>query len=372
MAKNSAEPHLRVDDGELRRTVEAILEASGFPSEHATLASDVLVAADVRGVDTHGVSNMLRRYLTWTEAGHLNPRPRMRLISESKAGGNFDGDQGLGIVAAPKAMALAIEKASVVGVGLVTVHNSRHLGMAAYHAMLALEHDMIGICASAVGPIVVPTFGRDPRLGTNPIAVAAPAATEPAFVFDAATSAIAANRVTLSHRLGVPLPPGVIAAEDGTPLLQPSEAPATYALTRLLPLGSTRDSGSHKGYGIAAAIEILCTVLSGSELMVNLGRDHASHLVCAINIGAFTDIHAFKERMDEFLLDLKATPPAPGHERVLVAGQLEWEAAQERLIKGIPLHPEIIEWFDSVCGQLGLPRLSRSEGSIRSDGTDDT
>lgn len=329
--------------------------------EDAGLAADVLVAADLRGVETHGVSNMLRRYLDWLATGHANASASLRVVREAPAVATVDGDAGLGIVVVPKAMEIAIEKARSVGVGMVTVGNSRHLGMAAYHAMLPLSHDMIGICTSAVGPIVVPTFGRDPRLGTNPLAFAAPSDREPPFVFDAATSAIAANRITHWHRLGMPVPPGVIADIEGRPIMEAVPAPDGYADTRLLPLGSTRDSGSHKGYSLGVIVEILSSVLGGAPYLLQLGRDYANHWVCAIDVSAFTDVAAFKSEMDSLLRDMKSTRPAPGHERVLVAGQLEWEMLQERTTLGIPLHPEVVAWLGRTCEQLQIDPPCRLE-----------
>lgn len=367
----------RYDPAELRKCVAAILERVGLAHEDADLAADVLVAADLRGVETHGVSNMLRRYLDWIGRGHVKARATMRVIREAPAVATLDGDGGLGVVAVPKAMELAIQKARAVGVGMVTVGNSRHLGMAAYHAMLALPFDMIGICVTAVGPIVVPTFGRDPRLGTNPLAFAAPTQSEPPFVFDAATSAIAANRITTWHRLGLPVPPGVIADEQGRPIVSESPAPDGYADARLLPLGSTREAGSHKGYSLAVIVEILSSVLAGAPYLLQLGRDHANHWVCAIDVAAFTDPAAFKSEMDSLLQDLKATPTAPGHDRVLVAGQLEWEHHMERTASGIPLHPEVEGWLGNTCRRLGLDppvRMDyepdqRQQGGAQSDGT---
>ena len=157
-------------------------------------------------------------------------------------------------------MDIAIRKAAEVGVGMVTIGNSRHLGMASYHAMLALEHDMIGVCMTSAPPRMVPTFGAEPRLGTNPIAVAVPARNEPPFVFDAATSSVAQNKIEIARRLGADLEPGWLAAEDGTPIMEEVPVPATY---HLLPVGATRELGSHKGYGLACVVDILAGVLTG-------------------------------------------------------------------------------------------------------------
>lgn len=341
----------------LRATTAALLERAGMDADDAGTVADALVAADLRGVETHGVSNMLRKYLEWLAAGHVNGRPRPTVVREAASVANVDGDAGLGIAVGPQAMRMAIDKARGSGVGFVTVHNSRHLGMLAYHAMLPLEHNMIGIALTAVGPLMVPTFGREARLGTNPIAVAAPAASRPPFVFDAATTTVAGNRLQTSYRKRIPLPPGAIAAEDGTPIMHSSPASSTADAARLLPLGGSLESGSHKGYGLATVVEILAGVLAGCTVMSQVGRGHASHLFAALDVAAFADVDDFAAAMDELLASLTGTPPAAGHERVLYAGLAEWELQQRRLRDGVPLHPEVGAWFDEACDRWDVPRL---------------
>ena len=248
-------------------------------------------------------------------------------------------------------MEIAIEKARSTGIGVVTMFNGGHVGMAAYHAMLALPHDMIGVCMTATGPDVAPTFGRAPRLGTNPIAIAAPTREERPWVFDMATSVVPVNKVRNARRMGTLLPPGTIAAEDGTPVMEPAPVPDDYIL---LPLGTNRDSGSHKGYGLAVAVDIMCSVLSGTDYGMQAGRQNYRHYVAAYNIDAFSDVGEFKARMDDFIRELKATPPATGHDRVMVAGDPEWDALEERSVKGIPLHREVVEWFRGVCAEFDV------------------
>ena len=173
--KVNPEDSLLVQSKDLGNLVSAIFQKMGVPKEDADLGSDVLVSADLRGVDSHGVSNMLRNYVNGYTSGQINPTPDMKIIKESPATANIDSDRGLGIITVPKAMDIAIEKANTVGVGMVTIGNARHLGMASYHAMKALEHDMIGVCMTSCPPSVLPTYGAEPRLGTNPIAMAVPA-----------------------------------------------------------------------------------------------------------------------------------------------------------------------------------------------------
>ena len=197
---------------------------------------------------------------TGTPADRSTLTPRMTIVRETPGTASIDSDRGLGIITTPKAMDIAIQKAAVVGIGMVTLGNARHLGMASYHAMLALEHDMIGVCMTSCPPSVVPTFGAEPRLGTNPIAIAVPSRHEAPFVFDAATSTVAGNKVGIARRLGVKLEPGWLADSEGTPIMEEADAPDNYTL---LTLGSTRELGSHKGYGLSCMVDILAGVLTG-------------------------------------------------------------------------------------------------------------
>ena len=338
----------------LKSTVAPIFEKMGVPADDAQLAADVLVQADLRGVDTHGVSNMLRSYITGYQNGSINPRPDWKVIRESPSTANIDSDRGLGTIVTPKAMEIAIEKAKKVGVGMVTLGNARHLGMASYHSMLALKHDMIGICMTSCPPLVVPTFGAERRLGTNPIAVAVPARNEPPVVFDAATSTVAGNKIGIARRLGSKLEPGWLADADGTPIMEEIDPPDTYTL---LPLGSTRELGSHKGYGLSCMVDILAGVLTGVGYGAVPGRPNFGHYVAAYSIDAFTDVDSFKDMMDEWLRMMKSTKPAPGHERVLVAGQPEAEVEAVRRVEGIPLHPDVIEYIRDTCSELSVPCL---------------
>ena len=343
---------VRVREEDLRTTTTALLERVGLSHEDAALATDVLVSADMRGVETHGVSNLLRVYLERLRDGEINPRPDWKIVRESPSTATIDSDRGHGVIITPKAMDIAIAKARETGVGMVSVRNARHLGMAAYHAMMALKHDMIGVCMTSCPPSVLPTFASEPRLGTNPIALAAPAGQEPPFVFDAATSVIPDNRVHIARRLGVDLLPGWLGDDQGNPIMDPVPAPSPH---RLLPLGGVRESGSHKGYGLSCIVEILCSVLSGGGFAAMRSRGTFTHYVAAYRVDAFVEVEEFKGMMDEFLQTLKSTPPAPGHDRVMVAGQLEWEAEQECRAHGIPLHKEVLHWFEEACTEWEVP-----------------
>lgn len=343
-----------VQADDLKATVAGVFEKMGVEAADAQLGADVLVLADLRGVDSHGVSNMLKTYVEGYKTEQINPRPNWSIVRESPSTANIDSDRGLGIIITPKAMQIAIQKAKTVGVGMVTLGNARHLGMASYHSMMALEHDMIGVCMTSCPPLVAPTFGAEPRLGTNPIAVAVPAKNEPPFVFDAATSSVAGNKVHIARRLGVKMEPGWLAGEDGNPIMEEMDAPEKFTL---LPLGSTRELGSHKGYGFSCIVDILAGVLTGVGYGAVPGRPNFGHYVAAYSIDAFTDVDSFKEMMDEWLRMLKSTEPAPGHDRVLVAGQPEAEVEAVRRVEGIPLHHEVVQSIRDTCAELSVPCL---------------
>src|SRR5947208_7954060 len=296
---------VRVSAAALRQTVAAIFEQCHLTPEDAAIGADVLVTTDLRGGESHGVSNMLRSYVQSYQRGDYNPRPNWRIVRESPSTATIDGDGGLGVILGPKAMRIAIDKAKAVGVGIVTMYNGRHLGAVGHHAMLAAKEDMVGMCMTATQPSVVPTFGAERRFGTNPIAIAAPAKQQPPVLFDVATSAVAGNKIDLATRVGSNLLPGCVADTEGTPIME-----ETPVLPRgqyfQLPLGGTREQGSHKGYGLALMVEILCTVLSGAipNMLESTG---AKHYFAAYNIAAFTDVDAFKEMMDRMLEHLRNT-----------------------------------------------------------------
>lgn len=356
--KPKEQDQVRVSEPALRETVVAIFKKMGVPEEDCRLGADVLVTADLRGVESHGVSNMLRSYVRGYQQGQIKANPEWRVIRESPATASIDCDTGLGIIIAPKAMEMAIEKAKKVGLGMVTMNNGRHMGMASYHAMLALKHDMIGLCMTSTPPEMFPTFGAEPRLGTNPIALAAPADKEVPFVYDAATTVVAGNKLGLVRRLGVKVPAGWIADANGTPVME--EAMPTVpgyegpAQSRLLPLGSTREMGSHKGYGLACVVEILSGILTGGGTGVKNGRPNFNHMVAAYDIEVFMDTAEFKRTMDEWLQTLRTTKPAPGQSRVLYPGLPEAECETKYRSKGIPFHREVAEWFRTTCAEMHI------------------
>jgi L-2-hydroxycarboxylate dehydrogenase (NAD+) len=345
-----------VSEAALRRTVTQIFEKLGVSPEDAAEGADVLTMTDLRGVETHGVSNMLRAYVRDYKAGTLDPKPGWRVVRESPGTAVIDAERRLGIIVGPKAMRLAVAKARNVGVGVVTVYNSGHFGAIGHYAMQAALQDMVGACFTAAGLSVVPTFAAKPLLGTNPIALAAPARHEAPMLFDAATSAIAGNKIRLAIRVGSPLLPGWVTDKDGTPIME--EKPVfDRDQYHPAPLGGTREQGSHKGYGFALMAEVLSTLLAGALPTMLASRSGSKNHFAAYNIEAFTDVEQFKDTMDEMLKTLRTATPLEGQERVIYPGLSEFEETRNRRANGIPLHREVIQWFAECTSDLGVAPL---------------
>ncbi len=350
----------RVPVESLHEVVTAIFEKMGVSREDAEEGADVLIMTDLRGVETHGVSNMLRIYVEQYTSGQINSRPNWQIERETPGTAVINADRGLGIILGTRAMNIAIKKAKTVGVGIVTMNNGAHLGAVGHFSMHAAKQDMVGMCASAAGAGVLPTFSAEQRFGTNPISIAALGKTEPPLLFDAATSQIAGNKFSLANRVGSNLLPNWIADEEGTPILEETPVPEGGWYNRLLPLGGSRENGSHKGYGFMKMVEVLGSFLSGSvPSMFDSERFESGykHFFAAYHIAAFTDVDEFKVNMDRMLKTLRTSRPAPGHDRVLYPGLAEYEEEQDRRANGIPLHKEVVEWFDDMVSKLGIPSL---------------
>ncbi len=344
----------RINHEKLMRFVQRSFEKLGVPGADAEIAAETLVAADLRGVDTHGVIRFSPQawYVKWLTDGSMTARPNIRIISETSSTALLDGDRGMGMVIGHRAMELAISKAQHSGMGMVGVRNSRHYGMSAQYAMQALAHNMIGIAMTNASRQVVPTFGREPRFGTNPMCFAVPADKQLPFVLDMATTTAAAGKLELAARLEKAIPLGWALNEKAEPTDDPRIA---QKARRLLPLGGSRDNGSHKGYGLAIIVEILCGVLTGTLTALNADQDPRGHCFGAIRIDAFRPLAEFKQDMDRLILELKSTPPVEGQSRVYVAGEIEFETAGERAERGIPLLPSVLKGLREVGAQLGVP-----------------
>ena len=225
---------VRVKQQNVRSTIEGIFTKMGMSDSDSVQATDVLIWADLRGIESHGISNMMRRYVEWFQNGEINPNPKWEIIREAAAVCTIDSDKGHGLVVGPEAMNVAIERAEKYGIGSVSVTNGSHFGAAGYHAALALEHNMIGLAMTTGGVTVAPTHGSEKLVGLNPLAIAVPTMNEPPFIFDASMSSVAGNKIALAQRIGVKVMPGWIAKADGTPIMEETEVPDEYLM---LPAG---------------------------------------------------------------------------------------------------------------------------------------
>lgn len=341
-------------EGLLEFTTQVLMKY-GVPEKDARLGAWALIHADLMGVDSHGIAHLAthKGYVPGLRAGMINTKANMKVVHETPSTALFDADNGLGIVAASRAMEIAIEKAEKVGSGFVAVTRSRHCGMTAHYATMALEHDMIGIAMTNTLPGVAPAGGIEKRMGTNPLAVAVPAGEEPPFILDIATSVVAYGKLELALLKGEPIPEGWVIDAEGNPTTNPKVA---WEGGMLLPLGTSPALGSYKGYGLAVMVDIFSGVLSGMGTCRMLSRDtmEMAHFVGAWRIDAFRPAADFKAMMDALIRDLRSTKPAPGVKQVMVAGEREYRTEQERREIGIPLHPGVVEPLQKLGQELGV------------------
>jgi len=346
--------------------VQRVLETIGCSATDAHTAAISLVTADLRGIDSHGVAR-LRGYLRLQEAGRVNVRPNIQVVHETPSTAVIDGDAGLGLVVAPHAMRVAIQKARNCGTGWVSVRNSNHFGIAGYHAMLALEEDMIGIAMTNASALVAPTFSKEKMLGTNPIAVAIPAGEQPPFVADFATTTAANGKLELLQRKNAPTPDGWVQDVDGQ---SSNDAHILKKQGALLPLGGDREHGSHKGYALGSIVDIFSAVFSGASygpwappfpayiaMPEHMPGKGLGHFFGAMRIDAFRPAAEFKAHMDNWINRFRAAVPAPGFDQVLIPGDPERIIAAERMEQGIPVHEEVDEDLRQIASQLGIAPL---------------
>ena len=318
----------------------------GCSEQEAEIASKTLVSADLRGVDSHGVAR-LSGYVRLWEANRINPTPNIHIIHETPSTAVVDGDAGLGLVVAPASMKIAMEKAKNVGTGWVSVKNSNHFGIAGYHSMLALEEDMIGISMTNASPLVAPTWSKERMLGTNPIAVAIPAGEEPPLVADFATTTAANGKLEILQRKKEDTPEGWVQDKEGLPSTDAFEVKNGGAL---LPLGSDREHGSHKGYCLGSIVDIFSAVLSGASygpwappfvsflpVADDMPGEGLGHFFGAMRIDAFQPKEHFKSHMDNWIKRFRSAAPVDGQESILVPGDPERIIEKERIKTGFEL-----------------------------------
>ena len=357
-----------IKEASLRTFTQNIFLKMGCSQQHAELAADVLLKSDLRGIDSHGVAR-LSGYVRLWEKNRINPTPNIQIVHETPTTATVDGDAGLGLVVAPFAMQVAVEKAEKYGSGWVSVRNSNHFGIAGYHALMAVEKDMIGFAMTNASPLVAPTFSNERMLGTNPMCYAFPAGKYPPLVVDMATSAAANGKLEIAQRAGKPVPEGWIQDENGNFTTDPH---ALKSGGSLLPLGSDREHGSHKGFGLSATVDILSAVLSGANygpwvppFVAYLEPDQnpvgtgIGHFLGAMRVDGFRPVEEFKHHLDNWITRFKSAKTVSPQQKVIIPGEPELKAELDRKVNGVPLVDAVVKDLNELAEKLGVEGLSR-------------
>ncbi|MBN2243489.1 MAG: Ldh family oxidoreductase [Acidobacteria bacterium] len=352
----------------LKEFTIAVLLKMGVPREDAAIVADVLLASDLYGVRSHGIAH-LKMYYNRIKAGLQLPVTHWVLVHETPATAVIDGGNGMGMVAAYHAMRTAIEKARANGTGAVAVRNSSHYGVAGYYTRMAAEEGMLGMSFSNAHPSVAPTFGYEPLLGTNPIAISAPTDEAFAFTFDAATSVVPRGKIEVAARKGESIPAGWIIRKDGTAATESRGLIKEIdgGVAALLPLGgSGEEMGGHKGYGLATAVEILSAAFQDGAYLSELhdwdksGKQHPSrvgHFFLAIDIEHFLPLGKFRETAGGILRELRGSGKIPGEERIYTPGEKAYFKQSRVQDAGVEIPPAVCKSLQVLCDELGIPCL---------------
>ncbi|MHC5113416.1 MAG: Ldh family oxidoreductase [Planctomycetota bacterium] len=360
----------RADD--LRVFCRRTFEHFGVPEADADTAADVLAYSDLHGIDSHGVAR-LRTYFDMLSLGRINPAATVSIVRETPSTATVDGDNGLGLVVGPRANEIALEKARAAGSGWVSVCNTNHYGAAGYYTTKHAEAGFIGWSMTNSTKLVAPLWGRERMLGTNPISIAFPAGDEPMVVLDMATCAAAYGKVEIARRIGAAIPDGWAIDRDGRGTDDPD---AMVEGGALLPLGSERERGGHKGYGLAVAVDILCAVLSGAnwgpfcppfalrqEIPARSVGKGIGHFFGSMDVSGFIELDEFRAQMDDLVRTLRGTPPTPDAPPdvtgPLIPGDPEREAAAERRVAGVPLVPAVADELTEIAAHIGCAAPER-------------
>lgn len=343
---------------DLKAYVVKFFRHHGVSEEDGRIAAEILVSADLRGVDSHGVIRLDTYYGTRLRKGLIDPTTPLKVLQETPTTVAYDAGTGLGQVAGYRAMQRCIEKASEVGLSMITVRNSNHYGIAGYYAMMPLAHNMIGISFTNAQPLVAPTYGRTAILGTNPIAVAAPAGHNRPYVLDMATSIVPIGRITVYQKAGLAIPEGWGVDKEGVITTDPNEVLNGGAL---MALGGTDVMRGYKGYGLALLVDIFSGILSGASFGKDVGHPKENkpadvgHFFAAIRINAFRPLEEFTRDMDALLDQMKNAPKAAGQERIFIAGEKEFELTEQNEREGVPLMAEVVDMLKKTGGEVGVP-----------------
>ena len=359
-----SEEVLRFKKEDLKEFVIKYFKKLGVAEDDAAIVAEVMLEADLRGIPSHGLIRINMYYGIRLENGYMDPKASYKVISESETTSLIDGGNGLGHIVSVFAMNKAIEKAKISNLAISVVKNSDHYGIAAYYSMMALKHNMIGISLSNSQPLVAPTYGKNPILGTNPISIACPSYREYPFVLDMATSVVPSGKIQVYEKLKQKLPYGWGINNEGVVTREPDDIKSGGS-GALLPLGGDDITSGYKGFGLALAVDILCAVLSGASVLNEVGfpdkpkHCDVSHFFMAINIEAFRPVIDFKKQMDHVITILKSSPKAKGKERIYIAGEKEFENVEKNKKLGIPLMTKVVDDLKKDGDRIGVPFNAR-------------
>jgi LDH2 family malate/lactate/ureidoglycolate dehydrogenase len=343
----------------LKNFVANVLDRVGVDPADAAIVADVLVTADLRGIESHGVARLESYYVSRLRNGQMVAKPDVTVVRETPTSILMDAGNGLGHPTGKRTMERVLAKAKESGSAFGAVRNSNHYGIAGYYAMMALDDDVIGIASTNSVRYGAPTYGRDILLGTNPLAFAIPTKDEPAFVLDFATTTVPRGKIEVYNRKEKQLNPGWAIDANGQETLDPQ----TALKGALLPLGGFGvDNGGHKGYGLGLLVDILCGVLSGGAFATGLPLPSdppmpgkISHFFGAFRIDGFRDAAQFRADMDAALRQFKDSEKTPGNERIYVAGEIEYEKTLYNREHGVPVHVKVWDGLEKLAAELGLP-----------------
>ncbi len=347
---------------ELRTFTMDVLLAMGVSAEDAAICADVLLTADLWGIQSHGIAH-LPMYYDRIRRGTQQPVTRYDVVKETPTTAVIDGGHGMGMVVAHHAMKLAIAKAREHGIASVVVRNSSHFGIAGYYARMAADQGMIGFSFTNSQPAIAPTHGVQPMLGTNPVAVAVPTDEPFPFLFDAATSVVARGKLENAARAQHPIPEGWVISYTGEPHLDSESADPSIDRRHaaLLPLGGLGELfGGHKGYGLATVVEILCSTLQNHADFSPLrdvddhGFRRVGHFFLAMDVEHFLPLPAFRQMVGRMMRDLRNSPRIPGEPRIYTAGEKEYERSIQAQKYGIEVSSAVQQSLIELCEELNL------------------
>ena len=348
-----------IDAGALRACMERIFEKEGFAAEDARAIADVLMQADLFGIESHGAQRLMY-YHRNLQSGSVNVSARPEILRETPVSALIDGHFGMGALVAQFAMRRAIDKAKRTGVGIAAVRNSTHFGIAGYYTLMAEREGLASFSMTNTGPIMVPTFGREMMLGTNPMAFCMPADPVP-FWFDASTTVVTLGKVEVCQKRGRPMPQGWTIGPDGAPCTDAPRMNASILAGErggILPLGGEGEThGGHKGYGLGIMVEALTGVLAQgmtSPQMCGAHGDHTCHFLLAFDPAMFGDPADIRARMSAYLAALRASEKMPGCARIYTPGEKAFEAMARRLREGVPVEENTLAEVRQIAGELGV------------------